>query len=52
MLILNWIFLWVHGGGGGGVAVVVVGVVGSFWVLFGWVTVGLLLGSWVATGLL
>ena len=35
-----------------GVAVMVVGVVGRFWVLFGWVTVGLLLGSWVATGLL
>ena len=67
MLILDWILLWVHGGGGGGCRrggvggfllwvicgfTVVMVVAGGFWVLFGWVKVGLLLGSWVTMGLL
>ena len=60
MLILDWIFLCVHGGGGRGCHhhggggfllwviyrfTVVMVVAGDFWVLFGWVTVGMLLGS-------
>ena len=60
MLILDWIFLWFHDGGGGGGFLlwvicgftVVMVVAGGFWVLFGWVKVGLLLGSWVTMGLL
>ena len=66
MLILYWIFLRVHGGGGGGCRgsggggfllwvicgfTLVMVVAGGFWVLFGWVTVGILVGSWVTTGL-